>query len=433
MMNRTAPPGRRTLLLGLALAPLVIATGACGDDLLSVETPSRIPAAGIEQPANAELLVNSAIGDFECAAGSYAALGGLIGDELIDATQTADRYPYDRRDIQSFDRRYATFGCAGALGVYTPLQVARASAERVLRLLQGWTDEEVPGDRTEMIALTSVYAGYSYVLLGEGFCSMAISSIGAGGEQLFGGEILPDSVLELAVDHFTNALAATAIEDTRNMALVGRARALLNLGRLQEAKADAELVPADFEAVISASSASSRRENKVWQQTSALSSAAAVGAYYINIDDPRIPTDTALTSTGAPRTSVTGVLIVYQTKFDEAGSPIPLASGDEARLIVAEAEIAAGNFGAARTIIDAFRTAAGQSAFAGGDAELMAELIEQRRRELFLEGQHLGDYIRYNLPLTPPAGAAYHGSGVYGDQRCLPLPDVEKLNNPAIT
>jgi len=27
-------------------------------------------------------------------------------------------------------------------------------------------------------------------------------------------------------------------------------------------------------------------------------------------------------------------------------------------------------------------------------------------------------------------GTAYHGSGVYGNVLCLPLPDSERLNNP---
>ena len=63
-------------------------------------------------------------------------------------------------------------------------------------------------------------------------------------------------------------------------------------------------------------------------------------------------------------------------------------------------------------------------------AAVRAELIEQRRREFFLEGQHLGDLIRYGITPLPATGSAYHGSGVYGNQLCLPLPDSERLNNP---
>ena len=86
-----------------AIVVLVALVAAAGCDLfnnaLEVQTPSNIPAGGLEVPGNAGLLVNSAIGDFECAAGAYAAMSGLITDELKDATQTADRYPYEEQSI----------------------------------------------------------------------------------------------------------------------------------------------------------------------------------------------------------------------------------------------------------------------------------------------------------------------------------------------
>ena len=111
------------------VAVALVAAAGCDlfNNTLEVQNPSNVPAGGLETPANAQLLVNSAIADFECAAGAYAVMGGEITDELIDATQTADRYPYERRSMVSSDARYAVNGCVG-LGVYTPLQTARFSA-----------------------------------------------------------------------------------------------------------------------------------------------------------------------------------------------------------------------------------------------------------------------------------------------------------------
>src|SRR5207249_2424346 len=121
-------PMRRT-----AIVVLVGLVAAAGCDLfnnaLEVQTPSNIPAGSLEVPGNAGLLVNSAIGDFECAAGAYAVMSGLITDELKDATQTADRYPYELRTMLSSDRRYAVNDCVG-LGVYSPMQPARFSEAR---------------------------------------------------------------------------------------------------------------------------------------------------------------------------------------------------------------------------------------------------------------------------------------------------------------
>ena len=62
----------------------------------------------------------------------------------------------------------------------------------------------------------------------------------------------------------------------------------------------------------------------------------------------------------------------------------------------------------------------------------MAQIIEERRREFFLEGHRLGDLRRYNLPFLPAPGAPYGPGGTYGNQTCFPLPDVERINNPNI-
>ena len=76
--------------LGAVLAAGFLA--ACDvNKALQVESPSRIPAEPLETPANAALLVNGAVSDFECAFGAYVVIGGLIGEELDDYTQTASR------------------------------------------------------------------------------------------------------------------------------------------------------------------------------------------------------------------------------------------------------------------------------------------------------------------------------------------------------
>src|SRR5688500_4111965 len=228
----------------LALAAIVGALAACDpDELLDVDSPSRIPAEVLESPGNAELMVNSAIADFECAAGAYFVVSGLIGEELKDGLQTADRYPYDQRSLTPADRRYQAFGCAAdSIGTYRPLQTARASADRVQRYLEQWTDAEVlPFSRTSGIAAMALLGGYSRVYLGEGFCSVAISSV-FGDEVVYGGEISRDSVFRQAVTKFTQAIAAaTAPADSlrRRAALLGRARACIILRQFAQARADA--------------------------------------------------------------------------------------------------------------------------------------------------------------------------------------------------
>ena len=61
-------------------------------------------------------------------------------------------------------------------------------------------------------------------------------------------------------------------------------------------------------------------------------------------------------------------------------------------------------------------------------------VIDERRRALFLEGFRNYDLQRFNLPFNPAVGAPFpFKGGSYGNTRCLPLPDVERFNNPNIT
>lgn len=67
------------------------------------------------------------------------------------------------------------------------------------------------------------------------------------------------------------------------------------------------------------------------------------------------------------------------------------------------------------------------------DAQIMEQVIEERRRELFLEGHRAYDRARYGLPLYPAAGSPCRWGGVHGSAICFPLPNVERDNNPDIS
>jgi starch-binding outer membrane protein, SusD/RagB family len=442
MLNRFLNGRRRQAVMratGMIMVVAVVGSlAACDlDELLNAESPSRVPATVLETPGNAELMVNSAIADFECAAGAYFVVSGLIGEELKDGLQTADRYPYDQRSLTPADRRYQAFGCAAdSIGTYRPLQTARASADRVQRYLEQWTDAEVlPFSRTSGIAAMALLGGYSRVYLGEGFCSVAISSV-FGDEVVYGGEISRDSVFRQAVTKFTQAIAAaTAPADSlrRRAALLGRARAYLNLRQFAQARADANAtsIPPGFAFNVSASATNARRENRIWSQNNANTDATLVDTLYVNRNDPRIPVrrDAGQTVTGVPRWR--------QTKFPTAAAPIPIARYEEAQLILAEAELEIGTAAQALIHLNNVRARGNQGSLVSVDpATIRAAIIEERRRELFLEGHHLGDIIRYNISLLPAAGTPYHGSGTYGTRTgtsaCMPLPNNERLNNPNV-
>lgn len=401
----------------------------CGDVVsLEQEAPSRVIANDLYVPANAQLLVTSVISDYECALGQYIIATGLVGDELIDAQLSQVGWDYDRRTITAALPIYATAGCTSTQvpGYYTPISIARATADRILTSLEGWTDEEVTG-RQGLLATAAAHAGFSLVLLGESACSAALDA---------GPELTPTQLLTEAETRFTTAItAAQAANNTPilNLARVGRARARIGLKKYADAKADASLVPDAFVHNATYSAASSRRENLVNTQL--------FRGLFSSVD----PLFRGLTVGGVPDSRVVVVdggavghdrvtRIWRTTKYPLIASPIPIASGDEAILITAEADVEANNVAAAVAGINKLRTKAALPQYAGGtQTEVRAQLIDERRRELFLEGQRFGDIIRFSIPQTPAAGTAFPAKGgVYGSQICFPLPDIERNNNPTL-
>ena len=407
------------------LAVGTLSLTAC-EDLLSVDSPTQVDAKLLDDPAHANLLVQGVISDFDCALGGYIVSQGLLGDELHDGTFTASRWPTPSRTLAGTET-YGTSNCAG-LGVYMPLSTARWTADDALRKLEAWTDTQV-AERTQKIGVVAAYSGYAHVLLGEGMCTMAFD---------VGPEVQPANAFTRAEERFTRAIqAATAANDnaTLNMALVGRARARLNLGNTAGALADAQLVPSGFVKTAVRSDIDARSRNRIaaespwWNGSGTGAATTSVKEPFRNVmtggvADPRVSVTNMNRKTGDALTDDW-----RQNKYQSAAAGIPIARYAEARLIIAE--VSGGQ--TAVGIINALRAPHGLPQFSSTDpAAIRAEVLQERRKELFLEGHRLGDIRRHNLPLFPAAGTSYPKSGSYGDLRCFPLPAVEYLNNPNI-
>ena len=423
MYTRLVKGSRIAARLSLAMAAGFV-TG-CVNDLLEFDPGDRVESESLEGPENAELLVRSAIGDFECAFIQYIVTTSQVTDEMDNSNlASTEAFQLDRRAVNKERTHYALFPCGTHEGLLTPIQTARLQADQILVKLEGWTDEEVnpsnPARRTELIATAAAYAGYDYILLGEGFCSATVDA---------GPELDQDEVFGLAEERFTRALAAAEAagdDDIRNLALVGRARARLNLGNTAGAVADARLVSEGFEHFATTSAASPRAYNSIYQ-FNGVGALITVGPAYLGltfagVPDPRVPVVDAGT-TGSDQLTP----LRLQQKYTSLDQPIRMASYTEAQLIIAE--VTGGQ--EAVDIINALHDAAGLPHFSSSDpAAILAQVIQERSREFFLESQHFFDVARLNLPLSPPAGAPYLKGGNYGDMRCFPLPDVERDNNP---
>jgi hypothetical protein len=413
--------GRRTMRRGLLVLTATIQLGTTGcKDLLTVELPGRVPDAALDDPALAPVLVQGIIADYECAYANYAAATGLLTDELIDATGWIAVTMWEQRRILPNNDNLGSAGCTTlGYGVYTPLQVARFQAADVARRLTAFPDAAVPNKNT-LLATAAAMEGYAITLLGEGFCEIAIDQ---------GPSMSRAQSLALAETRFSTAISlATAANaaEMLNLARVGRARVRLDLGKLAEAAADAAAVPSGFVYNATYSTANDRRRNRIFfdSQTNLYLS---VDPRYRNLTvggvaDKRVPV------ANAGRNGHDGITPLWlQQKYTSDAAPIPIASWREARLITAE--IAGGQ--AAVNAINELRAASGLPAYSSTDpVAIKAQVYEERRRELFLQGERINDMLRLDLPFD--TGTTSKGVP-YGTTTCLPLPDVERSSNPNFT
>ena len=169
----------------------------------------------------------------------------------------------------------------------------------------------------------------------------------------------------------------------------------------------------------------------------------------LSLDAAGLPTQSA-TDTPDTRVSVVtkGTLtfdfatIFYysDTKHQSRAEDMLMASGKEALMFLAETKARTGDTAGAIADMNTLRTAAGVPTITGTPTDIMALVIEERRRNFFLEGGHrLRDMIRfrgtaYNIPFLGEAGSI-HPNGVdqtgaeYGTLTCFELPTVEVNGN----
>jgi hypothetical protein len=411
----------------VAFAFALVGISAC-NSLLDVSNPSSVTDDALSDPALAPALASAAMQTLQCGVEQYAATAGMLSGEYLNANGFVDNHPWEWRGVVEI--KGAPGSCnfgrgTTAMGFYTPLQQARFQLDDAFNRLDKFSDAQVTG-RASLMAQVRAYAGYADLLLGEGLCEMTMDN---------GPKMTRDQVFAKAEERFTDAITrATAVNDQSilNMALVGRARARLDLKKFPDAATDANLVPAGFvrNAEFTEGGAATR-ENRIYNLT-IRNDYLSVSVPYRNLTVNGVPgnvPDPRVKVKDAGRKANDGVTPLFQQqKFiaQLGGTPIPIASWNEAQLIYAEA--VGGQQGL--DAINRVRTANGVPTLAGPapTGQAFTDLVlEERRRQLFSEGQRYTDMLRYNLPFVK--GVTLKGN-TYSDLTCVPLPDVETLNNP---
>ena len=419
---------KRSLGTGLAAA-VVVATAGCSD-LLDVRNPGIIDAATVDPAANAETFSRSALQTFAAAYGEHIIYTAWFTNEMWVGDTFPTRNEFGMRMV---DDRNGTYN-----GIYGNLAQGLAQSEGAAEFSQ---QAESPVD----YARARLSSGFSLVIMGEAYCQGVIT----GGPALSTQETLGQAIGRFdAAIGAAQGLSGAEASNYNFAAHVGAARAHLQLGNYGEAISYASAVPADFEYAlpyVDDSGSRGRLGNTAFFYSSGGSRESfVVPPHYremgvefedgepVSEGDPRIP------YFDAPQMPQDATLDFFsQLKFPTWASPIRLASGLEARYIVAEAELQQGSPGAALALINERRAAGGQGAFAGTGDAVLAELMDQRSRDFWIEAKRMGDWRRNGnaVPNILQPGDAYYKDvqgGTVQNQTCWPMPFQEYNANDNI-
>ena len=300
-------------------------------------------------------------------------------------------------------------------------------------------------DGNKLTARAYFLAGLANRVLGECFCEVTFD----------GGAAQPVAeAFRRAIPQFQSAISHalqvtpsdSSVTNLITAARGGLAQVYVGLGQWDSAATYAAMVPTTFVYNAPYSDNSGREQNILYTETHNRPEFSVYGTYvgtFASPGDPRAPW------INANRLGADGLTPHWrQRKYTTRSTPIRLASYQEAQLIIAEIQLGQ----TAVDVINTLHAARGLPAWTpvnvNDAAEVLSHVIDERRRELYLESQHYFDKRRFhevattrgvtpaqlspNLPYTPAPGAPFPHGGFYGDQRCLPLPDVERLNNPNI-
>lgn len=432
------------------MATVLTGSAVACEDFLAVENPGAIQEPQLNDPTYIPLMVNGVIGEFQPTWTWVTYYNALFTDELRNNHVYFEERDIDRRVVTEFNGTYSFF-------YYSALQRSVFMGDSVTSRLKNLLADSASRDLR--LARVLAYSGYNYIMLGENLCVAPVN---------LSAPMTPAQLFEAAITRFLEAInvaqaarataaavtPATAASNATvagadsiiNLARVGAARSHLNVNNKSEAIALATPVPSAFNFWAYYSENSSREYNQFYGRLSTGSagsnSASVTGTPYENLNDPRVPhpaaTERGMNAVNVHIPNSPSGFTTYNGTVSGADftrdADMRVASGLEARYIVAEAR---GPTAETLTFVNERRAVGGQAAVAlTGDA-LLAELREQRRRDLYLDNHRLGDLRRYqefyNVDLWQTGTYPLTTTGeTYDERRCWPLPISELQNNPNI-
>ena len=369
-------------------------------------------------------------------------LGGLFTDEWINGDSFIGR--------QEVDQRVITVQNSFVTDASRSLHRARLSAQQAIELLSEFAPT-APGWQPAEMYLVQAYIEN---LAAEHFCNGLVFSSVIDGAEVYGSPITTADAFAKALAHADSGLTlvtGTTNDDNkiRNALKVVRGRILLNLNRAADAALSVTGVPTNF--AYNMLHAQTATSNQMWNfnnlswRYSVGNGEGTNGVNFATAADPRLPVcvgnDAVCKANGVTRTTrddLTAPLHV-QLVWPIRESSVALTSGVEARMIEAEAQLAAQNSAGALATLNAARaTVTGLTPLvdAGSAAARLNQLFRERAIWLFGRGYRLGDMRRLvrqygrTADTVFPVGA-WHKGGNYGTDLNFPVPQAE-LNNPNV-
>mgnify|MGYP001202327231 CR=1 FL=1 len=446
-----------TLRRGLAFLGLcaLVAVAGCDtvDELLEAENPAAIREDQLDDPTLANVLVNSVI---RALTEAYADPIIWDGSKLTDEHVSGINWP----ETKDLGKRVLPYNVGPAETMYGALQRFRFMADSVATRLE--TLLEKPNEDRRM-ALVLAYGGYAYVFMAEILCE---ATIDVGSKRY-----TPQELFEIAIQKFQRAVqvaeaAGAEAEDVKNLAYTGLARAAIGAGNKALAMDAAEEVPSDFVWWV-------EYKNQVFANE--LAGHARGGNHNIGVHPivlsrfgtygetipPEAQTDPRIQFNPEPRLGHDAQTILYtpyqslsyseytgglQTDSIPSRRPPTLENDTDIRLgsyidamhnyYEAAGPDGVGPEGPTLEFVNKRRAVGNQPPVTlSGDA-LMAELREQRLRDLFFGGFRLGDLRRWKAQgvgdFFPKGTHPNPVMGEYGTAECFPIPLDEFVANPGI-
>lgn len=428
------------------------------DSLVGVDPPdSFVEPGSIQTPQGSRQLYDHAVTLFDGIYGGNS--GGTFSFYPVNMVMAVGVFTDEllRREEAGpirVDERTGS-GAEDYGGTYRLFHRARTTAQQAreaLKLYGAGVPEALQGQLQALEAFTVVW-------FAELFCSgIPLTSVPLSGPPVPTRGFTTEELFEISVALFDSAATSSA-DSARmvNLAAVGKARALLGLGKFSEAAAAVRSVPTDF--VYYARYNSSAVSNFIGNRPQGFQIVDKEGINGLEWSvDPRTATTTTPSLTGAMRVTAKYSVVPRASSSNlsaAAGTaapntPIRVADGVEARLIEAEAALNAGDPGwlailntlrASCVGTSACATAPGVTASAlppledpGTKATREDLLMRERAMWLYLTGHRQGDLRRlvrrygravsdlwptglYQNPGFPPLvkTASTHGTQYGGD------------------